>query len=68
MFIVRQAVLSGLPLYLDPGSGSFLIQLLLAAILGISVATRLYWGKIKGAFIKKNSPSSPDAEGEDSED
>ncbi len=37
-------------LYLDPGSGSFLIQLVLAAALGIGVATKIYWSKIKSLF------------------
>lgn len=49
-----------LPLfYLDPGSGSFLIQLLLAAGLGIGVAVKMYWTKIKGFFGgKKSNPNS----------
>ncbi len=47
-------------LYLDPGSGSFLIQLLLAAALGIGVAVRLYWSKIKTIFGgKKSEPTQP---------
>jgi len=33
--------------YLDPGSGSFLIQLLIAALLGAGIALRASWGKIK---------------------
>ncbi len=36
--------------YLDPGSGSFLLQLLIAAILGGVIALRAYWGKIKNFF------------------
>lgn len=47
-------------LYLDPGSGSFLIQLLLAAALGIGVAARMYWVKIKSFFTgKKSEPTQP---------
>lgn len=37
-------------LYLDPGSGSLLIQMLLAAILGIGVAVKIYWTKIRSLF------------------
>jgi hypothetical protein len=33
--------------YLDPGSGSFILQLLIAAILGGLIAVRAYWGKVK---------------------
>ncbi len=40
-------------LYLDPGSGSFIIQMLLAGLLGAAVAIRIYWKKIV-AFFKKN--------------
>ncbi len=37
-------------MYLDPGSGSFLIQILLAGLLGIGVAVRIYWKKIVSFF------------------
>jgi hypothetical protein len=40
-------------LYLDPGSGSFLIQLLLAALLGGAFAIKIYWRKIKALFTGK---------------
>ena len=46
--------------YLDPGSGSFLIQLLIAALLGLGVAVRASWSKIKGWFGVK-----PKADDED---
>jgi len=39
--------------YLDPGSGSFLVQLLIATLLGLGIALRASWGKIKGLFGKK---------------
>lgn len=57
-----------LPLfYLDPGSGSFLIQLLLAAGLGIGVAVKLYWSKIKGLFGGKKSDSASSIDENDDE-
>ena len=40
-------------MYLDPGSGSFIIQMLLAGLLGIAVAVRIYWKKIV-KFFQKN--------------
>ncbi len=40
-------------LYLDPGSGSYILQLLLAAILGGMFAIKVYWKRIK-AFFNKN--------------
>ena len=36
--------------YLDPGSGSFLLQILIAALLGAGIAIRASWSKIKGWF------------------
>jgi len=39
-------------MYLDPGSGSFIIQMLLAGLLGIAVAVRIYWKKIVAFFRK----------------
>ena len=49
--------------YLDPGSGSFLIQLLIATALGLAIALRASWGKIKGLFGAK--PKSDDEDDED---
>jgi len=47
-------------LYLDPGSGSFLIQLLLAALLGGAFAIKIYWKKLKALFTgKKTEISTP---------
>ena len=36
--------------YLDPGSGSFLIQLLIAGLVGAGFLIKAYWKKIKGLF------------------
>ena len=46
--------------YLDPGSGSFLIQLLFAAIAGMCVAIYSSWNKIKGWFGIKSKPKADD--------
>ena len=49
--IVRSfSPLRGGEYYLDPGSGSFLIQLLIAALLGGAFVVRSYWGKILDFF------------------
>jgi hypothetical protein len=41
--------------YLDPGTGSLLLQSLIGAIAaGFGVAS-LYWGKVKAFFGRKNS-------------
>jgi hypothetical protein len=51
-----------MPHYLDPGSGSFLLQLAIAALLGLAVAIRASWGKIKGWFGFKSKPKDDDDE------
>jgi hypothetical protein len=51
--------------YLDPGSGSFLLQLAIAALLGLAVAARAYWGKIKGWFGIKSKPEEDDDDSEE---
>lgn len=48
--------------YLDPGSGSFLIQLLFAAIAGMGVAIYSSWNKIKGWLGIKSKPRDEDDE------
>ncbi len=46
--------------YLDPGSGSFLIQLAIAAVVGLAVILRLQWTKIKKLFGGKSEPKEDD--------
>ena len=48
-------------LYLDPGSGSILIQIILGAVVGAGVLIRVFWGNIKALFTKKK-PASGAAE------
>ena len=54
-------------LYLDPGSGSMIIQLLLAALLGAGAMIAIYWRKIKAFFTGKkvNLPDDDDTEDEE---
>ena len=50
--------------YLDPGSGSILIQIVIAAVLGLAVVLRAYWSKIKGWMGIKSKPAEDDDESE----
>lgn len=36
--------------YLDPGTGSYVLQLVLAGVLGGMFAVKLFWKNIKGFF------------------
>jgi hypothetical protein len=58
MIILASQLLSGLASpepYLDPGSGSILLQILLAALLGAGVLLRSQWAKIKSLFGRKDA-------------
>jgi hypothetical protein len=43
--------------YIDPGTGSFIIQLVIGGVLGALFALKVYWAKVKlffaGMFSKK---------------
>jgi hypothetical protein len=42
-------------LYLDPGSGSMILQIVIAAVLGGAYAVKVYWKKIKRFLGGKNA-------------
>ena len=54
--------------YLDPGSGSFLIQLAIAALVGMAVVARSQWSKIKKILGGKSSKSKEEDENENDDD
>ena len=47
--------------YLDPGAGSFVLQMLLAATLAVGASIKLFWYRLKGfcrgIFCHQKSPS-----------
>jgi hypothetical protein len=38
--------------YLDPGTGSYIFQLIIAGIVGLAFLLKVYWKKIKAFFAK----------------
>lgn len=58
------SLLNSDPAYLDPGSGSMLLQLILAGLIGAGIAIRVFWRRILGIFgIKpKAEPSEENSE------
>jgi hypothetical protein len=46
--------------YLDPGSGSFIIQVLIAGLVGAGFLIKVYWKKIKGFFSSFASKKEDD--------
>lgn len=65
---VLVAVLFFFPLcgysYIDLGSGSYIIQLIIAGFVGFSLSLRIFWKKIKSRLSKKKAKTdeTPDAE------
>lgn len=53
--------------YLDPGSGSFIIQIAIAALLGLGVAIRASWSSIKKFFGMKSKSADEDTDSEDAQ-
>jgi len=41
--------------YLDPGSGSYLIQILIASLVGGGLFVKTFWARIKGLLGKKKN-------------
>ena len=46
--------------YIDPGSGSMLLQMLLGGVAGVAVAVRMYWHRLRG-FFGSRPKNTPDA-------
>ena len=46
--------------YVDPGTGSFVIQGIIAAVVGAGVALKMFWGRITGALGGKRRPADED--------
>ena len=46
-------------LYIDPGSGSYLIQVIIAAVLGVAVYFKNIRLRIKSFFSRKNKDGVP---------
>ena len=53
--------------YLDPGSGSFLFQILIGTLLGLVMSVKLYWGRIRNFFVKFFSRKKRTSENEGKE-
>lgn len=41
--------------YIDPGTGSLIIQLIMGAVLAAGIFIKTSWKKLKGFFSKKQS-------------
>ena len=42
--------------YLDAGTGSMLVQMVVAGVAGAAVFAKIYWAKVTGPFRRNRSP------------
>jgi len=54
--------------YIDPTTGSIILQGLVATLAGIAVTTRLYWGRIKAFFLRLRGDSDGEPTKDNAED
>ena len=53
---------TGAHAYLDAGTGSMILQVLLGGVAGLAIAGKLYWYKFLSLFGYKPKQSEPEAE------
>lgn len=46
--------------YIDPGSGSFIFQMAVGAILGVGIAVRAFWGRLSQLFKRDKDATPPE--------
>jgi hypothetical protein len=55
--------MSALLAYLDPGSGSMILQIIAGGLAAVAVTAKLYWGRLmKFLRIRKDEPEATKAE------
>jgi len=50
LFIFHQFFISNAYAYIDPGSGSLIIQMLIGTLVGLGITLKIYWHKIRMKF------------------
>jgi len=55
LFISHQLFVSDAYAYLDPGTGSAIIQAIFGALVGVGITLKVYWAKIKYKLAEKTS-------------
>jgi hypothetical protein len=51
--------------YLDPGTGSYILQLIIAGLLGGLFALKMFWSKVKNFFVNVFSRGNKHEKAED---
>ena len=65
-FVVALALAAALGLmaapahaYLDPGTGSYVFQMVAAALVSVGFLVRAYWQRLRGLFTRRDPPRPP---------
>lgn len=58
--LLREQV-SRTPNYLDPGTGSMILQVILGGVAGAAVAAKMFWHRIIAFIPSRSSDSSSDS-------
>jgi len=45
-------IMDSMYLYLDPGSGSIIAQIIIAALVGVGISFKVFWYKIKSKLSR----------------
>ncbi len=48
--------------YVDPGTGSYILQMALAGMLAAGYGMRRFWAQIKGLFVRQDGRADADRE------
>jgi hypothetical protein len=43
-------------MYVDPGTGSFILQIIIGGVASAYVAVKLFWGRLRGRSKKQAAP------------
>ena len=51
--------------YLDPGTGSFILQALVGTAMAVAFTVKLYWRRLKSLFLKRTDDSETESASDD---
>jgi hypothetical protein len=55
MFVLVSHLQGSVEAYLDPGTGSMALQLLIAGLVGVLATVRLYWDRVRTFFVRRHA-------------
>ena len=55
LFTFGELFVSNAFAYIDPGTGSMILQSLIGALVGVGIILKIYWTKIKFAILDRKS-------------